>query len=193
MVLRTVDSRFQVLNSTLCQGNLGSGFQLLVRFRIPWAVFWIPKARISDSIRKFSQFWIPQAKFPGFRNPNSLTLSKTLRHIYSKKYTYCCPLLERPQNPFVWCFEFLFSFVLLYLARFHLHYPQCYRFLRHCSLHRLSSELFSHLWLFYCFLHVLFLFVDQQTSILISFLWQNNKKKKIKQINMLGNEERWKP
>ena len=140
----------------------------------------------------FSNSGFHRQKFPGFRNPNFLTQGKTLWHIYSKKYTYCCPLLERPQNPFVWCFEFLFSFALFYLARFHLHYQQCYRFLRHCSLYRFSSALFSHLWLFYCFLPALFLFVDQQESIPISFLWQNNKKKN-KQINMSGIEERWKP
>ena len=137
----------------------------------------------------FSNSGFHRQKFPAFRNPNFLTQGKTLWHIYSKKYTYCCPLLERPQNPFVWCFEFLFSFVLFYLARFHLHYQQCDRFLRHCSLYRFSSALFSHLWLFYCFLPALFLFVDQQESIPISFLWQNNKKKN-KQINMLGIEER---
>ena len=44
----------QVLNSSLCQWNLDSGFQLLVEFRIPWAVFRIPKSRIWDATRKFS-------------------------------------------------------------------------------------------------------------------------------------------
>ena len=34
-----VDSGFQVLDSNFCQWNLGSGFQSLVGFRIPWAVF----------------------------------------------------------------------------------------------------------------------------------------------------------
>ena len=33
----------------LCQWNLDSGFQWLVGFRIPWAVFWIQKSRIPDS------------------------------------------------------------------------------------------------------------------------------------------------
>ena len=51
-----VDSRFQVLDSSLCQWNLDSGFQSLVGFRIPWAVFRIPKPGIPDSISKFSWF-----------------------------------------------------------------------------------------------------------------------------------------
>ena len=45
----TVDSVFQVLDSSLCQWNLESGFQLFVGFRIHWAVFRIPKPRIADS------------------------------------------------------------------------------------------------------------------------------------------------
>ena len=46
----SVDSGFQVLDSS--QWNLDSGFQLLVGFRIPWAVFRIPKPRIPDSTSK---------------------------------------------------------------------------------------------------------------------------------------------
>ena len=47
---------FQVLDSRLCQ------FQSLVWFQNPWAVFWIPKARISDSLSKiFPSFWILRA------------------------------------------------------------------------------------------------------------------------------------
>ena len=53
-VLRdTVDSGLQVLDSSICHWNLDSGFQLLVRFRIPWAVFRIPKPRVP----------VPRAKF----------------------------------------------------------------------------------------------------------------------------------
>ena len=168
---------FQIPGTEFQSLSVKLGFWSPIVSRIPDSLSCILDSKVQDfgfHKKIFRNSGFHRQKFPGFRNPNSLTLGKTLRHIYSKKYTYCCPLLERPQNPFVWCFEFLFSFVLLYLARFHLHYPQCYRFLRHCSLHRLSSELFSHLWLFYCFLHVLFLFVDQQESIPISFLWQNN-------------------
>ena len=44
------DSGFQVLDSRICQWNLDSGFQSLVGFRIPWAVFRIPNPRIPDSI-----------------------------------------------------------------------------------------------------------------------------------------------
>ena len=44
-----VDFGFQTLDSSFCQWNLDSVFQSLVGFRIPWAVFRIPKPRISDS------------------------------------------------------------------------------------------------------------------------------------------------
>ena len=51
---------------TLCQWNLDSGFPTLVRvFQIPWAVFWIPKSRIS----------VHKQKFHRFRNPESLAWS----------------------------------------------------------------------------------------------------------------------
>ena len=64
-----VDSRFQVLDSSLSHVNLDSGFQLLLGFRIPIAVFPIPKLRIPDSISKIS--WDS-----GFRNrAESLSLS----------------------------------------------------------------------------------------------------------------------
>ena len=45
----TVDFGFQTLDSSFCQWNLDSVFQSLVSFRIPWAVFRIPKPRIPDS------------------------------------------------------------------------------------------------------------------------------------------------
>ena len=52
-VLRdTVDSGLQVLDSSICHWNLDSGFQSLVRFRIPWAVFRIPKPRVPGSTSK---------------------------------------------------------------------------------------------------------------------------------------------
>ena len=47
------DSWFQVLDSSLCQWNLDSGFQ--VRFSVipgSWAVLWILKPRIPDSTSK---------------------------------------------------------------------------------------------------------------------------------------------
>ena len=54
-----VDSGFQVLDFSLCQWNLDSGFQSLVGF------FWIPNPRISDST---------SSNFPDFAgNPDSLT------------------------------------------------------------------------------------------------------------------------
>ena len=46
------DFGFQVLDSSICQLNLDSGFQSLVGFRILWAVLQIPKHRISDSTSK---------------------------------------------------------------------------------------------------------------------------------------------
>ena len=45
---RIPDSRYL----SLCQWNLDSGFQSLVGFRIPCAVFRIPKPRISDPTSK---------------------------------------------------------------------------------------------------------------------------------------------
>ena len=49
-----VDSGFQVLaiDSSLYQWNLDFGFQSLVRFRAPCAIFWILKSRIPDSAGK---------------------------------------------------------------------------------------------------------------------------------------------
>ena len=43
-----VNSGFLVLDSSLCQWNLDSGFQDF-RLRIPWAQFWIFKPKIPDS------------------------------------------------------------------------------------------------------------------------------------------------
>ena len=41
-----MDSGFQVLDFSLCQWNLDSGFQSLVGFRVPCAVFRIPQEKI---------------------------------------------------------------------------------------------------------------------------------------------------
>ena len=53
----------------LCQWNLDSGFQWLVGFRIPWAVFWIQKPRIPDSRVKtwFLDSAFHKQNLPGFR------------------------------------------------------------------------------------------------------------------------------
>ena len=69
-----VDSGFQLLNSRLCQGNLDSGLQSLVCFRIPGTEsqslsgelgFWIPIVSwIPDSLRCVSDF---KAQGPGFQ------------------------------------------------------------------------------------------------------------------------------
>ena len=53
--------RITVMNSSVSQWNLDSGFQSLVWFRNPWAVFRIPKLRILDS-GKISR--IPKSGFP---------------------------------------------------------------------------------------------------------------------------------
>ena len=71
------DSGFQVLDSSLGQWNLDSGFQSLVGFRIPWAVFRIPKHRIRDSFScipdsKAQKSGFHRQKFRTFRNPDSL-------------------------------------------------------------------------------------------------------------------------
>ena len=68
-----MDSVFQVLaiDSSLYQWNLDFGFQSLVRFRVPCAVFWILKPRIPDSackifkdfgFHKQKQSWIPESE-----------------------------------------------------------------------------------------------------------------------------------
>ena len=50
-----LDSGFQVLDSSLCQWNLDSGFQSLMEFGIPWAVFQIQKPKIPDFTYKISR------------------------------------------------------------------------------------------------------------------------------------------
>ena len=51
----TVDSRFQVLDCGLCRWNIDSGFQSLVGFWIPKAVFQIPQAEISRFADRLNQ------------------------------------------------------------------------------------------------------------------------------------------
>ena len=60
-----VDSGFQVLDSSLCQWNVDSGFQSLVGFPIPWAVLRIPKPMVPDSVSKhFPDFFTWGGKYP---------------------------------------------------------------------------------------------------------------------------------
>ena len=62
------DFGLQVLNSGFFfEWNLDSGFQSLMGFQIPWAVFPVYCRFQSPG------FQISQAKFPAFRNLNSLT------------------------------------------------------------------------------------------------------------------------
>ena len=67
---RIPDSGFQVLDSSLCQWNLDSGFQMWFS-AIPasWAVFWILKPRIPDSTSKIPRILGSTSKnFPDSRN-----------------------------------------------------------------------------------------------------------------------------
>ena len=69
----------------LCQWNLNSGSQSLLRFRIPWAVFRISKRRIPDFTGKifpdfgfhysktFRYSWSNKQKIAGVWNPDSLS------------------------------------------------------------------------------------------------------------------------
>ena len=87
-----LDSGFHTVDSSLCQWNLDSGFHLLVGFRIPGAVFWIPNSRIPHSTSKISpNSGFQKQKFPGFLNQNSLTegekvLSLLVHLLRSKTY-----------------------------------------------------------------------------------------------------------
>ena len=58
------DSGFQVLDSSLCQWKLDSGFLSL------WDLDFL--SRFPDSKAQYSEFHIG-AKFPGFRDPDSLS------------------------------------------------------------------------------------------------------------------------
>ena len=68
-------SRFQVMDTSLCQWNLDSGIQSLAGFRIPYVVFWIPKTRILDSSsRILPESRLHKQKFTGFwKYADSLT------------------------------------------------------------------------------------------------------------------------
>ena len=76
-----MDFGFQTLDSSFCQWNLDSVFQSLVGFRIPWAVFRIPKPRISDSYNCTPDSKAQDSGFlqlysgfqrPGFRIPTAV-------------------------------------------------------------------------------------------------------------------------
>ena len=61
------------MDSGICQDNLNSGFQSLVGFRIPRAVFRTQKLRIPDTTSKILfNSGSHKQKFPGFWNPRSL-------------------------------------------------------------------------------------------------------------------------
>ena len=61
------------MDSGICQDNLNSGFQSLVGFRIPRAVFRTQKLRIPDTTSKvLLNSGSHKQKIPGFWNPRSL-------------------------------------------------------------------------------------------------------------------------
>ena len=70
----TVDSGLQVIDSSLCQWNLDSGFQLLVGFRFfkLCSGFQSPGFQISPAKFSLDSGFYKQ-KFPRFRHPDSLT------------------------------------------------------------------------------------------------------------------------
>ena len=83
-----MDFGFQTLDSSFCQWNLDSVFQSLVGFRIPWAVFRIPKPRISDSYNCTPDSKAQDSGFlqlysgfqrPGFRIPTAVLRIPTPR------------------------------------------------------------------------------------------------------------------
>ena len=91
-----LDSGFQVLDSSFCQWNLGSGFRSFVGFRIPWVIFGIPKPRISDSTSEI--FRIPESGIPymGWQNIKFIQWHNFL-HItftYQKNMTVLLTLLS---------------------------------------------------------------------------------------------------
>ena len=77
-----LDSRFQVLDSRLCQWNLDSGFQWLVGFRIPWAVFRILNPRTPHST---SQTFLPSRIRIPFPGPSS----SSIWLIYNFPHLHC--------------------------------------------------------------------------------------------------------
>ena len=88
------DSWFQVLDPSLCQWNLDSGFQ--VRFNaIPdsWAVLWIQKPRIPDSTSK---------NFPDSRNQihrlHEMRLRKALNSALHETRDFETPRRRRQQE-----------------------------------------------------------------------------------------------
>ena len=66
-VFHAVDSGFQLLDPSLSQWNLESGFQSLVGFGIPDSLSCIPDSKVQDS-------GFHKQKFPGFQNSDSLTV-----------------------------------------------------------------------------------------------------------------------
>ena len=61
-----MDSRFQVPDSSICQYNLDSGFWTPIVSGIPDTLNCIPDSKTKDSV-------FQKQKFPGLRNPDSLT------------------------------------------------------------------------------------------------------------------------
>ena len=84
--LQAVDSRFQVMDSGFFVDGtwIMAGFQSLVGFRIPWAVFWILKPRIWDSTSKN----VLDSKFHKQKNPVILYPDLTLSYSSRERSGY---------------------------------------------------------------------------------------------------------
>ena len=84
-----VDSRFHGVDSGLCQWNVDSGLQSLVRFRIPWAVFQIPQLESNE----FPDSVFHKQKFPSFRNPDSIKWGDVAVSGVSHRFNFSCSAL----------------------------------------------------------------------------------------------------
>ena len=89
-----MDSGFQVLDSSLCQWNLDSGFQSFVGFRIP-RLSCIPDSKTQDS--RFNKQTIH-----GFQNPDFLTWGGKYPAILNEQdwsITHICRRLSFNRHP----------------------------------------------------------------------------------------------
>ena len=83
---------FQLLDSNLCQGNLDSVFQSSVGFRIPWAVFRIPKSKIKS--KRQTRLQKNNYALGGF-GPSSRVALRSFLDKLGKRKRLCRHLLNR--------------------------------------------------------------------------------------------------
>ena len=80
-----LNSRFHPLDPGF--KKVDSRFQSVVRFRIPWFVFRIPKPKIPGSTNKhFRDFGFHKQKFPGFQNPRQSWILDSSPYILDSRY-----------------------------------------------------------------------------------------------------------